>query len=108
MLLYVNYYDVEVRLKGDNPTIGLVLCTEKNDAAVRYVLAEKHQQIFARRYQFELPTEATLRAEMQRELEHLSELPKKLKVAPRKSMATVKVKATAAAVATLKGKKVKQ
>jgi predicted nuclease of restriction endonuclease-like (RecB) superfamily len=108
MLLYVNYYDIEVRLKGDNPTIGLVLCTEKNDAAVRYVLAEKHQQIFARRYQFELPTEATLRAEMQRELEHLSELPKKPKVAPRKSSAKVKLMATAAAVATLKGKKVKQ
>ena len=69
MLLYVNYYDREVATKGDNPTIGLVLCSEKNDAVVRYVLAEKNEQIFASRYQFSLPSEADLRAEIRRELE---------------------------------------
>ena len=71
MLLYVNYYDREVATKDDHPTIGLVLCSEKNDAVVRYVLADKHEQIFASRYQFALPSEAELRAEIRRELEQL-------------------------------------
>ncbi len=72
MLLYVNYYDREVVTAGDNPTIGLVLCSEKNDAVVRYVLADKHAQIFASRYQLALPSEDVLRAEIQRELELLT------------------------------------
>lgn len=71
MLLYVNFYDQEVVGKDDNPTIGLVLCSEKNDAVVRYVLADKHEQIFASRYQFELPSVDDLRAEICRELDAL-------------------------------------
>jgi predicted nuclease of restriction endonuclease-like (RecB) superfamily len=71
MLLYVNFYDQEVAAKDDNPTIGLVLCSEKNDAVVRYVLADKHEQVFASRYQFELPSVEDLRTEILRELETL-------------------------------------
>ena len=71
MLLYVNFYDQEVATKDDNPTIGLVLCSEKNDAVVRYVLADKHEQVFASRYQFELPSVEDLRTEILRELETL-------------------------------------
>jgi predicted nuclease of restriction endonuclease-like (RecB) superfamily len=72
MLLYVNYYDQEVVTKDDNPTIGLVLCSEKNDAVVRYVLADKNEQIFASRYLLALPSEADLRAEIRRELEQFA------------------------------------
>ena len=68
MQLYVNWYDREVVGEGDNPTIGLILCSEKNDAVVRYVLADKSRQIFASRYQLYLPTEAELQQELQREL----------------------------------------
>ncbi len=68
MQLYVHYYDREVREEGDNPTIGLVLCTEKNEAVVRYVLDENEQQIFASRYQLHMPTEEQLRKELQREM----------------------------------------
>jgi hypothetical protein len=68
MQLYVNWYDREVLGAGDNPTIGLILCTEKNDAVVRYVLADKSRQIFASRYQLYLPTEAELQDELRREL----------------------------------------
>lgn len=71
MQLYVHYYDREIAEPGDNPTIGLILCTDKNDALVRYVLDEKNQQIFASRYQFHLPSEEALRAELKRELELL-------------------------------------
>lgn len=68
MQLYVNWYDAERADEGDNPSIGLILCTEKNDAVVRYVLGDKSRQIFASRYQLHLPTEAQLQHELRREL----------------------------------------
>ena len=68
MQLYVHYYDRERRTAGDGPTIGLILCTDKNDAVVRYTLGEENRQIFASRYQLYLPTEAELAAEIRREL----------------------------------------
>ena len=67
--LYVNYYDRELRSQGDNPTLGLILCTDKNDAVVRYTLApEQQKKIFASRYKLYLPTEKELQAEIRREL----------------------------------------
>lgn len=72
MQMYVNYYDREIAGPDENPTVGLVLCTDKNDAMVRYVLNEKNQQIFASRYQTHLPNEEELRAEMRRELNRLA------------------------------------
>lgn len=67
--LYVNYYDQERRTAGDNPTLGLILCTDKNDAVVRYTLGpDQQQKIFASRYKLHLPTEAELKTELQREL----------------------------------------
>ena len=68
MQLYVHYYDRERCTPGDGPTIGLILCTDKNDAVVRYTLGEEDRQIFASRYQLYLPTEAELAAEIRREL----------------------------------------
>ena len=73
MQLYVNWYDREAVGAGDNPTIGLIPCTEKNDAVVRYVLAEKSRQIFASRYQLYLPTEAQLQDELRRELARVTD-----------------------------------
>lgn len=67
--LYVNYYDREKRTHGDQPTLGLILCTDKNDAMVRYTLGpDQERRIFASRYQLHLPTEAELQAELRREL----------------------------------------
>lgn len=66
--LYVNYYDLERRTSGDKPTMGLILCTDKNDAVVKYTLGEDQQKIFAGRYKLHLPTEAALKAEIRREL----------------------------------------
>lgn len=71
MLMYVNYYDREVAGTGDNPTTGLMLCTEKNDTVVKYVLDEKNERIFASRYKTCLPSEEKLRAELRRELDTL-------------------------------------
>jgi predicted nuclease of restriction endonuclease-like (RecB) superfamily len=71
--LYVNYYDRERRTEGDNPTLGLILCTDKNDAVVRYTLGpDQEKKIFASRYKLFLPTEAELQAELRREFRELS------------------------------------
>lgn len=68
MQLYVNYFDAERRSTGDGPTLGLILCTDKNDAVVRYTLGRGRRKIFASRYKLHLPTEAELAAELRREL----------------------------------------
>lgn len=71
--LYVNYFDHERREDDDNPTLGLILCTDKNDAVVRYTLgAEQSRKIFASRYKLHLPTEQELKIELRRELKQLS------------------------------------
>lgn len=73
---YVNYYDRERRTEGDNPTVGLVLCPDKNDAVVKYTLGEQQERnIFASRYQLHLPTEAQLQQELKRELRQLLSVP---------------------------------
>lgn len=72
MQMYVHYYDREVKIPKDNPTIGLILCTDKNEAVVKYVLDDKQRQIFASRYQYVLPTEEDLKLELQREIEMLA------------------------------------
>ncbi len=71
--LYVNYYDRERRTPGDAPTLGLILCTDKNDAVVRYTLGPDQQKaIFASRYKLHLPSEAELRVELRREIKALA------------------------------------
>ena len=70
--LYVNYYDRERRTEGDNPTLGLILCTDKNDAVVKYTLGpEQSRKIFASRYKLYLPSEEELREEIRREMRRL-------------------------------------
>ncbi|MEY3238041.1 MAG: hypothetical protein RI883_2142 [Bacteroidota bacterium] len=69
MLFYVNYFDKEIKNEQDNPTIGLILCTEKNEAIVKYTLGENAKQIFTTKYQFHLPTEQELETELKRELD---------------------------------------
>jgi predicted nuclease of restriction endonuclease-like (RecB) superfamily len=71
--LYVNYFDRERRTAGDQPTLGLILCTDKNEAVVKYTLSpEQEKKIFASRYKLHLPSEAELKAELRRELKELT------------------------------------
>ena len=63
----VNYYQREMTAPDENPPIGIVLCTDKNEAVVRYTLPENNSQIFASRYKLYLPSEEELAAEVQRE-----------------------------------------
>jgi hypothetical protein len=72
MQMYVNYFDRSVITEGDNPTIGLILCAEKNDVVVQYTLDKSNKQIFASKYQFHLPTEAELLSEVKKEIEDIA------------------------------------
>ena len=73
MLLYTGYYEAEEMREGENPPIGLILCTEKNEAVVRYTLSRTASQVFASRYQLHLPTEAELAEELQRERQEIEQ-----------------------------------
>jgi predicted nuclease of restriction endonuclease-like (RecB) superfamily len=64
---YVRMFEAHERLPDDNPTIGLILCSTKNEAIVRYSILAESQQIVAARYQTVLPTEDELRRELERE-----------------------------------------
>jgi predicted nuclease of restriction endonuclease-like (RecB) superfamily len=64
---YVRMYDGLYAAPDDNPTIGLILCTEKNETVARYSVLNDRRQIFASKYMLALPTEAQLRAEVEKE-----------------------------------------
>ena len=75
MQMYVNYYTRELMEPGDNPPIGIVLCTSKSDTLVRYTLPLDNKQIYASKYMLYLPKEEELRSEIikQRELLEIEE-----------------------------------
>ena len=58
--MYVNYYDRMEKLPEENSTIGILLCTSKNDTAVRMALPEDNKTILASEYQLYLPTQSQL------------------------------------------------
>ncbi len=60
MQMYVNYYDRFVKTEDENPTIGILLCTDKSDAMVEITLPEDNNQIFASKYQTYLPSKEEL------------------------------------------------
>lgn len=63
--MYVNYYDRNEKLPDENPTIGILLCTAKNDTVVRMTLPEDNQTILASQYQLYLPTTEQLVKEIE-------------------------------------------
>jgi predicted nuclease of restriction endonuclease-like (RecB) superfamily len=73
MMMYVNWFDRFQRAEHEQPTVGIVLCSEKNDAVVKITLPENNKQVLTARYQHYLPSEEELRAEVTRsreEVEH--------------------------------------
>jgi predicted nuclease of restriction endonuclease-like (RecB) superfamily len=69
MQMYVNFFDRFQREEHEAKTIGIVLCSDKNDAMVRITLPDENERVLAARYQMYLPTEEELRAELERERE---------------------------------------
>lgn len=64
---YVRLFDDRFALADDGPTIGLILCAEKNEAIARYSVLNENRQVFAAKYLKYLPTEAELQHEIERE-----------------------------------------
>jgi predicted nuclease of restriction endonuclease-like (RecB) superfamily len=67
MDMYVRMFDDLKRGQGDNPTIGIILCDNKDETIVKYSVLEENRQLFAAKYQHILPTEEELIAELERE-----------------------------------------
>jgi predicted nuclease of restriction endonuclease-like (RecB) superfamily len=72
MDLYVRYYEDQIKQDSDNPTIGLILCTEKNETIVKYSVLKESKQIFASKYKLYLPSEKELIDELNSELEQFN------------------------------------
>ena len=62
--MYVNYYDRREKLPDENPTIGILLCADKNDAVVKFSLPENSKNIVASKYELYLPSEKQLLEEL--------------------------------------------
>jgi len=71
MDLYVRYFEDEIKQKSDNPTIGIILCSEKNETIVKYSVLKESRQLFASKYKLYLPSEKELIAELKSELKQL-------------------------------------
>jgi predicted nuclease of restriction endonuclease-like (RecB) superfamily len=71
MDMYVRMFESLHTSDNDNPTIGIVLCTEKDQAMVKYSILEENKQIFASKYTLVLPTPEELSAEVEREIQLL-------------------------------------
>lgn len=74
---YIRMFDALTKQDDDNPTIGLILCSEKNEAIAKYSVLNDAKQIFASKYKLTLPTEEELQTELSRARKRLEEKRKK-------------------------------
>ncbi|MEJ6080170.1 PDDEXK nuclease domain-containing protein [Vibrio sp. 1-Bac 57] len=71
MDMYVRMYEEKKRRADDNPTIGLILCTENNHTVAKYSVLNDSEHLFASKYMTELPSEEELRLQLEKERQHL-------------------------------------
>jgi hypothetical protein len=71
MDMYLRLFDELKRGADDNPTVGLILCAEKDEVVARYSILHESQQMFASKYMLYLPTEEELRRELARERDQI-------------------------------------
>ena len=69
MDMYIRMFDDLKRTEGDNPTIGLLLCSETSEDIARYSVLNGNEQLFAAKYLTYLPTEEELRREIEQQKE---------------------------------------
>lgn len=72
MDMYVRMFEDLEKPEGDNPTIGIVLCAEKDQTLVKYSILEESKHLFASKYKLVLPTTEQWKAELERELHVLT------------------------------------
>jgi predicted nuclease of restriction endonuclease-like (RecB) superfamily len=68
MDMYVRMFDEEQKGEGDNPTVGIILCADKDNTIVKYSVLKGSEQLFASKYRLILPTEDELKREIEREI----------------------------------------
>jgi predicted nuclease of restriction endonuclease-like (RecB) superfamily len=68
MDMYVRMYNDLEKAENDNPTIGIILCTDKDNTVVKYSVLNENENLFVSKYQLYLPTEEELRAEIERDV----------------------------------------
>ena len=64
---YIRLYEEQYRKEDDNPTLGIVLCSKRNEAIVKYSVLHESKQLFASKYLLYLPSEDELKKEIERE-----------------------------------------
>ena len=69
MDMYVRMYDKLKKNEDDNPTIGILLCTDTDDDIARYSVLQGNEQLFATKYKIYLPTKEQLKAEIESQKE---------------------------------------
>ena len=67
MDMYVRLFEDTIKGADDNPSVGIILCTEKDHTVVKYSVLNENRQLFASKYMLYLPTEEALRQELERE-----------------------------------------
>ena len=73
MDMYINMFDDLKRSEGDSPTIGIILCSQKDETVVKYSILKDNEQLFAAKYRLYLPSEEELIAEIEREKRLINE-----------------------------------
>jgi predicted nuclease of restriction endonuclease-like (RecB) superfamily len=68
MTLYLNYYEAEEMMEGENPPIGIILCADKNDALVEYATSKMDDQLFVSKYLLKLPNKKVLEDFIRKEM----------------------------------------
>ena len=71
---YIRMFDALYKNSDDNPTIGIILCSQKNEAIVKYSVLSEAKQVFASKYQLTLPTAEELQREIEEERRKIEEL----------------------------------
>lgn len=66
MQMYVNYYDREIKTEGENSTIGIILCKEKDEFVVEYTLPKDDRRIFSKEYKLYLPDKKELNRQLKK------------------------------------------
>ena len=70
---YIRMFDDLYKNEDDNPTIGLLLCSEKNEAVAKYSVLNDAKQMFASKYRFTLPTAEELQIQIETERKRIEE-----------------------------------
>lgn len=71
---YIRMFDALYKNSDDNPTIGIILCSQKNEAIVKYSVLSEAKQVFASKYQLTLPTAEELQREIEEERRKIEDL----------------------------------